>query len=54
MLDTPQITQTADQFTAFIRLTIPRKEIRNVMGPGIGEPNGRRRCPGHRAGRAVV
>jgi effector-binding domain-containing protein len=37
MLDTPQITQTADQFTAFIRLTIPRKEIRNVMGPGIGE-----------------
>jgi effector-binding domain-containing protein len=37
MLDTPQITQTADQLTAFIRLTIPRKEIRNVMGPGIGE-----------------
>lgn len=37
MLDTPQITQTADQLTAFIRLTILRKEIRNVMGPGIGE-----------------
>jgi hypothetical protein len=37
MLDAPQITQTADQLTAFIRLTIPRKEIRNVMGPGIGE-----------------
>jgi effector-binding domain-containing protein len=37
MLDTPRITQTADQLTALIRLTIPREEIRNVMGPGIGE-----------------
>ena len=37
MLDTPQITQTAAQLTAIIRLTIPRKEMRKVMGPGIGE-----------------
>jgi effector-binding domain-containing protein len=37
MLDTPKITQTAAQLTAIIRLTIPRAEIRNVMGPGMGE-----------------
>ena len=37
MLETPQITQTAAQQTAIIRLTIPREEIRNVMGPGIAE-----------------
>jgi hypothetical protein len=33
MLDTSQITQIADQLTAFIWLTISRKEIRNVRGP---------------------
>ena len=37
MLDTPQITETAGLLTAVIHLTIPREEIRNVMGPGIGE-----------------
>jgi effector-binding domain-containing protein len=37
MLDTPQITLTADTLTAVIRLTIPREEIRNVMGPGLRE-----------------
>src|ERR1700687_4157435 len=37
MIDTPQITQTAAQLTAIIRLTIPRTEIRNVMGPGHRE-----------------
>lgn len=37
MLDTPQITETPAQLTAMIHLTIPREEIRNVMGPGIGE-----------------
>jgi effector-binding domain-containing protein len=37
MLDTPQITQTTARLTAVIRLTIPRAEIRTVMGPGIGE-----------------
>jgi hypothetical protein len=37
MLDAPQIAQTTNQLTAVIRLTIPRAEIRNVMGPGIAE-----------------
>ena len=37
MLDNPQIVQADAQLTAIIRLTIPRKEIRNVMGPGIAE-----------------
>lgn len=37
MLDTPHVTRTAAQLTATIRLTIPRGEIRKVMGPGIGE-----------------
>lgn len=37
MIDTPEITQTAAQLAAVIRLTIPREEIRNVMGPGMGE-----------------
>jgi hypothetical protein len=37
MLDRPQILQTDAQLTAIIRLTIPREEIRKVMGPGIAE-----------------
>jgi effector-binding domain-containing protein len=37
MIDKPQITQTPDQLTAVIRLTIPRSEIRTVMGPGVRE-----------------
>ena len=37
MLDTPQITQTSAQSAAVIRLTIPREEMRNAMGPAIGE-----------------
>lgn len=37
MIETPQITQTADQLTAFLHLTVPCSEIQNVMGPGIGE-----------------
>ncbi len=37
MLDTPQITRTTAQLTAIIHLTIPRDEIRNVMGPGLNE-----------------
>ena len=37
MLDKPQIMQTVAQPTAVIRLTIPREEIRNVMGPGYRE-----------------
>ena len=37
MIDTPHITQTAAQQAAIIHLTIPRDEIRNVMGPGLSE-----------------
>ena len=37
MLETPRIAETAEQQTAVIRLTIPRSEIQNVMGPGIRE-----------------
>jgi effector-binding domain-containing protein len=37
MIETPRILQTASTLTAFIHLTIPRREIRQVMGPGLGE-----------------
>ena len=37
MIDTPHIVQTAAQPTAAIRLTVPRAEIRTVMGPGYSE-----------------
>ena len=37
MLEKPQITQTSNQLTALIRLTIPRSEMRSVMGPGVRE-----------------
>jgi effector-binding domain-containing protein len=37
MIDTPQIVQTTAVATAIIRLTIPREQIRTVMGPGLGE-----------------
>jgi effector-binding domain-containing protein len=36
-LDSPQVAQTAAQPAAVIRLTIPRAEIRKVMGPGLHE-----------------
>ena len=37
MIDQPQIAQTAARATAVIRLTVPRSEIRHVMGPGYRE-----------------
>jgi effector-binding domain-containing protein len=37
VIDTPRIVQTSAQLVAVIRLTVPREEIRNVMGPAIGE-----------------
>ena len=37
MIDTPQIAHTSEQLTAFIHLTVPREQIRDVMGPGISE-----------------
>ena len=37
MIETPVVTQSAEQTTAIIRLTVPRAQIRTVMGPGLGE-----------------
>ncbi len=37
MIDEPQIVQTAAQPAAVLHLTVPREEIRKVMGPGRGE-----------------
>src|SRR5438874_1268620 len=37
MLDKPQIVHTNAQPAAVIRITIPREEIRTVMGPGMAE-----------------
>lgn len=37
MLDAPQIVQTRPQAAAVICLTIPRDQIRQVMGPAIQE-----------------
>src|SRR5262249_13013904 len=37
MLDTPQIVKVAVRQTAVIRLTVPRAEIVQVMGPAICE-----------------
>lgn len=37
MIETPQIAQSPAMQTAVIRLTVPRSEIQQVMGPGIGE-----------------
>lgn len=37
MLDKPEIVTTESRRTAVIRLTIPREEMRNEMGPAIQE-----------------
>lgn len=37
MLDKPQIVQTEAQLSAVIRLTVPRTQIQEVMGPAIAE-----------------
>ena len=37
MIDPPQIVRTTAQLTARIPLTVPRAEIRHVMGPGLAE-----------------
>lgn len=37
MIDEPQVVKSPAQDTAVIRLTIPRAEIQNAMGPAIGE-----------------
>ena len=37
MIDTPILTETAARHIAVIRFTVPRAEIRTVMGPGLAE-----------------
>ncbi len=37
MIDAPQIVKTAAQPAAVLHLTVPRTEIRKVMGPGLRE-----------------
>jgi len=37
MIDSPQVTQSVEQPAAVLHLTIPRAEIRTVMGPGYRE-----------------
>lgn len=37
MIETPRINRTTPQLAAIVHLTIPRSQIRSVMGPGIGE-----------------
>lgn len=37
MLETPQVVESPSQLTALVRITVPRSEIQNVMGPGIQE-----------------
>jgi len=37
MLETPRIARTEARHTAVVRLTVPRSEIQQVMGPAIGE-----------------
>ncbi len=54
MIDAPQITQTAAQLTAFVHLTVPRAEIRNVMWPGLMEVRAGYHCAGYRCRGAVV
>jgi effector-binding domain-containing protein len=37
MIDSPQITQSAEQLAAVIHVVVPRHEIQHVMGPGLHE-----------------
>jgi effector-binding domain-containing protein len=37
MIDPPRILQTSAQSTAIIHLTIPRSDMRKVMGPALAE-----------------
>ena len=37
MIEKPKIASSPEQLTATIHLTVPRAEIRNVMGPGLNE-----------------
>src|SRR3977135_77686 len=36
-IDPPHVTQTAGLLTAFVHVTVPREDVRKVIGPGLGE-----------------
>jgi effector-binding domain-containing protein len=40
VIEAPEIIHSQDQNYAFLHLTVPREEIRKVMGPGIREVYG--------------
>jgi len=37
MIDKPVIVKSKEQLTATVHVTVPKEEIRKVMGPGLGE-----------------
>ena len=37
MIEPPQIIQLTEQLTAFIHVVVSWEDIKNIMGPGIGE-----------------
>lgn len=37
MIEEPHVTESAARRVALVHLTIPRSEIRHVMGPGLRE-----------------
>lgn len=37
MIEQPVVTRSVEQLAACLRLTVPREEIRTVMGPGLKE-----------------
>jgi uncharacterized protein YndB with AHSA1/START domain/effector-binding domain-containing protein len=37
LIDPPEIVATTERLAAAIHITVPRSEIRSVMGPGLGE-----------------
>ncbi len=37
MIDVPHLVETHAQFAAVLRVTVPRAQIREVMGPGLAE-----------------
>jgi effector-binding domain-containing protein len=37
MIETPTVTSSKEQITALVHVTVPRKDIQKVMGPGIEE-----------------
>ena len=41
MIEPPEIRQSTARIAAILHVTVPREEIRTVMGPGLAEVNAR-------------